>query len=87
MGRFEHLTQLLFVDDVLIFCSCVESEAWVLLEILEMFYDATGMVINNTKSAIYFPEVDEGIRQIISDLFNFSSFDLKEGIKYLVFTL
>jgi hypothetical protein len=42
----------------------VESEGRVLKDILEMFCDATGMVINNTKSTIYFLEVDEGIKQM-----------------------
>jgi hypothetical protein len=77
----------LFMDDVLIFCFCVEYEGRILKDILEILRDATRMVTNANKSSIYFLEVEEGIRHNISGIFNFSTFSLEEGFKYLGFVL
>jgi len=52
-----------------------------------MFCGAIGMVINNDKSTIYFPKVDDGIRQGVVSLFNFTSVELCDGIKYIGFSL
>jgi hypothetical protein len=87
LGRNEHLTHLLFVDDVLIFCYCVEIEARTLKDILEFFCDATEMVTNINKSTISFTEVEEGIKQCFSSLFNFTISYLNTGFKYLRFFL
>jgi hypothetical protein len=45
MGRSECLTHPLFVVDVLILCYCLEASGMVLKDILELFCDATCMVI------------------------------------------
>ena len=47
-----NITHLLFVDDVLVFCSGVRRETRVLQEILELFSKATGMEINFAKSSL-----------------------------------
>jgi hypothetical protein len=53
LRRHEHLTQFLFVDDVLIFCFCAATKGGILKDILELFCDATSMVINVNKSSIF----------------------------------
>jgi len=51
MGRYERLTHLLFVDDVLIFNYCMKVEGRYLKDILELFCDVKRMVVNVNKSA------------------------------------
>jgi hypothetical protein len=48
------LTHILFMDNVLIFCQCEGGDCRVLKEILDLFCDAIGMVVNIVKSPIYF---------------------------------
>jgi hypothetical protein len=45
------------VDDVLIFLFCAESEGMVLKYNMDLFCEATRMVININKSTIYFPKL------------------------------
>ena len=47
-----NITHLLFVDDVLIFCSGTRGDSKVLMEILYLFSKATGMEINARKSSL-----------------------------------
>jgi hypothetical protein len=60
VGRNVRLSHLLFVDDVLIFYVCGSNEGRTLQEILKFFFYAMGIVINVSKSDIYFPR-DEGV--------------------------
>lgn len=83
VGRHERLSHLLFVDDILIFFLCVESDGKVLKDILELFCNATNMVINITKSIIFFSSIEEGHRHSIANLFNFPSHDLEDDLKNL----
>jgi hypothetical protein len=62
MGRIEHLTHILSLDDILLFCHCVEANGRVLKYLLDIFYGATCMVINVGKSTIYFPKCEEATR-------------------------
>jgi hypothetical protein len=87
MGREEHLTHLLFVDNMLILCYCIDSKGRVLKDILEILCDATCMIINVQKFSIYFPIAEEGVCQVIDGIFNFSSFHLSDKLKYLGFLL
>lgn len=86
-GRNGKLTHLLFVDDVLIFYQCQGIDGKVLKEILDLFCDATGMVVNLTKPTIYFLWVDLHLRIELSNIFNFPHGNLEEGFKYLGFNL
>jgi len=54
---------LLFVDDILIFRHCAEANGKSLKDILELFYEASSMVINPEKSAIYLPDARVQTRQ------------------------
>ena len=82
-----NITHLLFVDDVLIFCSGTRGESRVLQEILDLFSKATGMEINIGKSTLTThllrpEEVAELLR-----FFPYNTAGLEEGIKYLGFSL
>jgi len=44
-------------------------------------------VINLQNSTIYFPEVDEALKNSISNLVVFPTYDLQGGIQYLRFRL
>jgi hypothetical protein len=59
MGRTKNLSHLLFVDDILIFCSCAKPYGKCLKDILETLCEATGMVINIEKLVIYLPGAQE----------------------------
>jgi hypothetical protein len=87
LGHRESLTHLLFVEDVIIFHYCREKEAQHFKNILDLFCDVAGMVINLNKSIVYFPKVKDDIRLCISGIFNFSSHDMLAGFEYLGFSL
>jgi hypothetical protein len=71
MGRNGKLTHLLFVDDILIFCHCEGADARVLKDILKLFFDASIMIVNITKSTIYFPQLEANLRTEMLNTFNF----------------
>jgi hypothetical protein len=53
------ITHLLFVDDILLFCSGQRRDAEKLAKILKMFHLAIGMIINVQKSTISFYRMEE----------------------------
>jgi hypothetical protein len=59
LGCLVNLTHLLFIYDILIFCSCENHDVSVLKEKLALFSKATGMIINKEKYAIYLVD-DQG---------------------------
>jgi hypothetical protein len=65
----------------------MESDGRVLKDLLYLFCDATGMVINITKSTILFMGIEEDQRHLIANLLNFPSHDLADGLKYLGYVL
>jgi len=78
---------MLFVNDVLLFYLCSVYEGQQLKEILEWYYAATRMLINLNKFVIYFPQADSPIMIGLSNIFDIEDLDMKDGIKYLGFTL
>jgi hypothetical protein len=62
VGRSEHLTHLLFVDDVLIFYRCLEAEGKQSRRYWIYFVMLTGMMVNINKSTLYFPKVEDDIK-------------------------
>jgi hypothetical protein len=54
VGRHEHISHILFLEDILILCLCGGLNGRVLKDILDIFCDSTIMVINIMKSPIYF---------------------------------
>lgn len=81
------LSHLLFVDDILIFCHCNLADCKTLADFLTSFSAATGMIINDRKSAIHLPYANAEYGGLFSNYFHFSQKDLGEGIMYLGFTL
>ena len=82
-----NITHLLFVDDVLIFCSGTRGESRLLQEILELFSKATGMEINNDKSSLTTHMLRPEEEADLMRFFPFNTAGLDEGLKYLGFSL
>ena len=81
------ITSLLFVDDILIFCSGTTREATVIAEILELFSKATGMEINARKSTLSIHMLRDDELQAITWDFPYNLEGLDVGLKYLGFSL
>ena len=81
------ITHLLFVDDVLIFCSGSIRDVHTLSDILSLFSKATGMEINERKSTVttHLLTLDE--TQAFARVFPFIQIDIDVGLKYLGFSL
>jgi hypothetical protein len=47
----------------------------------------TGMMVNPNKFVIYFPNIEEEIKLLLTGLFTFPSFDLADRLKYIGFYL
>ena len=82
-----NITHLLFVDDVLIFCSGTKGKSRVLQEILELFSKGTGMEINNDKSSLTTHMLRPEEEADLMRFFPFKTIGLDEGLKYLGFSL
>jgi hypothetical protein len=63
------ITHLLFVDDVLIFSSGRPRDVETLAAILQLFQDATGMIINSQKSTLSLIGIDEATATLYKTLF------------------
>ena len=48
------VTNLLFVDDSLLFCQAIQNEREAIMEILQTYAKASGQSINLEKSSVYF---------------------------------
>jgi len=82
-----YLTHLLFVDDVLIFCSGSRRDAETLKSILNLFSKATGMEFNSRKSTISSCLLSDGEIARLKSFFPFETKSIDEGLKYLGFNL
>jgi len=82
-----HLTHLLFVDDVLIFCSGSRRDAESLNSILDLFSKATGMEYNTRKSTISSSLLSDGEIARLKSFFPFETKSIEDGLKYLGFNL
>ena len=80
-----HISHLVFVDDILIFCSGSVRDLCALDDILKLFSKATGMDINVGKSTVipYLLSIEE--ERVLSELFPFHTTAFEEGIHYLKF--
>ena len=87
IGEQLAITHLLFVDDVLIFCSGDRRDTRALKEILDLFSKATGMDINFEKSTLttHLLRPEEELELIENFPFNLTGLDV--GLKYLGFSL
>ena len=81
------ITHLLFVDDILIFCDSSHRGLQTLVEGMDLFWRAIGMLINDDKLTINWANfLNEAIRNL-ETLFRFQCRDLDSGVKYLGFFL
>ena len=78
-----NITHLLFVDDVLIFCSGTKGESKVLKEILDLFSKATGMEINAGKSSLTTHMLRPEEESELLRFFPFTTAGLEEGLNIL----
>ena len=82
-----HISHLLFVDDILVFCLGSVRDFNTLDDILNLFSKATGMNINFGKSSITSFRLSREEEQALLALFSFNLARLKEGLHYLGFFL
>jgi len=83
--RNNYISHNLFVDDILIFGMLCRL-TWICLhDILKRFQKATGLQINESKSAFYHNDVNMEIIEWISSLFEIEARPIKDGMKYLRF--
>ncbi|WMV37191.1 hypothetical protein MTR67_030576 [Solanum verrucosum] len=59
MCKRTKLTHLIFADDLMIFCKAHEKSITRVMEVLNHFPDATGLVANNDKSSFYCAGVND----------------------------
>ena len=81
------ISNLLFVDDILIFCSGSVRDFNTLDDILKIFSKSTGMNINFGKSSVTSFQLSREEEQALLALFPFNLARLEEGLHYLGFFL
>ena len=82
-----YLTHLLFVDDAVLFGSGTLSEWQHYKCILDTFCSATGMEINVENSSFLYNNIDESVRQQISNFLPYKMEPIVAGFKYLGYYL
>jgi hypothetical protein len=81
------LSHLIFVDDVLIFCSGMRGDAENLSSILDLSGHATCMQINFHKSTFCAHLMEEEELDVYKEFFPYETNPFDEGLKYLGFHL
>lgn len=87
VARDLHITHLLLIDDVLLVGAGTKDEWLHYHQIINVFYDASGLRINASKSSFICQCDDANLRYFISGFFPFAQNGLEEGIKYLGFKI
>lgn len=82
-----HITQILFMDDILIFVKAFTSKANCMDQILKIFSSSTSMELNLKKSSIYFFHVPISLKPLILKLLPFPNKPTNACFKYLGFLL
>jgi len=81
------LSHNLFVDDVLIFAMLCRVSWACINDILSKFQKAIGLFINKEKSSLFHNDSNMEIILWISELMGIAPFSIKQGFKYLGFSL
>ena len=73
------MTHQEFIDDILLFYQASVGDIRAILQILEVFMEASGTLVNNDKSNVYFFNVTNETKVYLARLFGFNigSFPLK----------
>ena len=79
-GNDISLTHVLFVDDIIMITDGTEQYLSSLYEVLMVFCKASGMKINEDKSALYFSNLNEIEIITIHNIFTFPMLKLKNGM-------
>lgn len=75
------LTNLTFVDDVLLFCRGDEISVKMMLQTINQFSDSTGLVVNSKKCKIYYGGLSDEDKQLMQDVTKFDEGQLP--VRYL----
>eukprot|EP00253_Pinus_taeda_P035371 PITA_35371 len=87
ISRHISLSHNLFVDDVLL-CAMLQQSSWdCLFDILNNFQKATGLVINKSKSILYYNGAYMDLINRIAAMFGVLTCPIQNGITYLGFQL
>ena len=87
VSQHQQITHLLFVDEILIFCSRNVQDMNTLANILALFSTVTGMEINVGKSMLTTHRMDANEVGHATHCFPFIRVLLDDGLKYLGFSL
>ena len=79
------ISNLLFVDDILIFYDGSRRSLHWLVEGIKLFHSATGMLINEGKYSVSWANLSLVEIRVLSSYFNFQCNELDAGVKYLGF--
>ncbi|XP_058751100.1 uncharacterized protein LOC131624138 [Vicia villosa] len=76
-----YLTNLNFVDDVLLFCRGDAKSVEIMMDAFRRFSESTGLISNPSKCIMYFGDVDNGMKEILRVATEFEEGSLP--VKYL----
>ena len=87
MSQIIKITHFLFVDDVILFGEGPQAEWHAYKDILDMFCNARGILISESKSTMLENRLEEEVLNQIPSLFPYEIKDLNLGFKYLGYNL
>jgi hypothetical protein len=87
VSRLVQIIHRLFADDLLILNNASISEWMVIKKLLDTFYNATRLFINNKKTSFYQYGAQQTFLDSIKIAFNFTINNLTNGFKYLGYIL
>jgi hypothetical protein len=82
-----NIVHLMFVDDILLFSNANELEWIALLDTLQRFCNASGLIINPSKSSVHHWGMSAADLSSLKSLFPYTFFDLSLGFRYLGYHL
>jgi hypothetical protein len=77
------LNHLLLVENILLFSNYVVVQGHVLKGILDIFCDASSMMVNFGKVDVYYLNCEVVLHQEMTNIYPYPSFDISDGLKYL----
>jgi hypothetical protein len=83
VARGLRITHLMFVDDIVLFGNGNLSEWKVFKQVLDLFFQATGMAFNPQKSTFLEASWNDAELALLREFFPFVVKPLDDGFKYL----
>jgi hypothetical protein len=87
IGGNSHVTRLLFIDDILIFCESTRRIIENLKDLIDLFYIVTFMKMNLSKTTISLWGINEAVQIFIVQMFPYNLVDVDTCLKYIRFKL